>query len=206
MTAAHGPSRRGVAGLVLAAGAGRRFGTPKALVLFRGEPLVLRARRLLADGGCAPVLVVLGAEADRVREVAALPDAVHNPDWARGIGSSLRAGLAALPATAAAVVVGLADEPLVGAVAVRRLIAAFDAGAPAAVATYGGQPRNPVLLSREVFDAAAAHAVGDRGARAWLRANPGLVSGVPCDDTGDPLDVDTPADLATALARAEGGP
>ena len=85
------------AGLVLAAGAGRRYGSPKALVRLGDRLLVERAADLLAAGGCDPVLVVLGAAADEVLATAALPETVLNPDWATGMGSSLRAGLAALP-------------------------------------------------------------------------------------------------------------
>jgi nicotine blue oxidoreductase len=195
-----------VAGVVLAAGGGSRYGQPKALVRFRGELLVERACRLLAEGGCQPVLAVLGAGAEQVLATARLPSTVHNPDWPTGIGSSVRAGLTAVPPAAAAVVVALADEPLVGAEAVRRLIAAYlDRPGGAAVASYAGQPRNPVLLDRAVFAEVAASAVGDRGARTWLRANPALVTVVPCDDTGDVLDIDTPDDLAIALARADKG-
>jgi CTP:molybdopterin cytidylyltransferase MocA len=213
--AGNGPA---VAGIVLAAGSGSRYGQPKALVRFGTELLVQRACRLLRAGGCEPVLVVLGAQADLVRAAAGLPPAgrevaglrtVDNPAWATGIGSSVRAGVAAAPATAVAAVVALADEPLVGVEAVRRLIGACRAGLPAGVgavvATYGGRQRNPVLLTRGVFDAVGAAAQGDTGARAWLRAHPGAVLGVPCDDTGEALDVDTPADLAVALARAERG-
>ncbi|HSV67378.1 MAG TPA: nucleotidyltransferase family protein [Mycobacteriales bacterium] len=201
-----------IAGIVLAAGGGSRYGGPKALVRFGGELLVERACRMLAEGGCRPVTAVLGAGAAAVRAAAPhLPSTVDNLAWASGIGSSLRAGLAAVPAGAEAVVVALADEPLVGAAAVRRLIAAYGASTElaAVVATYGGQQRNPVLLSRAVFAEVAASAAGDRGARAWLRAHPERVAGVPCDDTGNALDVDTPADLgaalAAALARAERG-
>jgi CTP:molybdopterin cytidylyltransferase MocA len=193
-----------IVGVVLAAGGGSRYGQPKALVRFRGELLVERAYRLLSAGGCQPVLAVLGAGAEQVLATARLPSTVHNPDWPSGIGSSVRAGLAAVPPTAAAAVVALADEPLVGAEAVRRLIAAYRARpGGAVVATYAGQPRNPVLLDRVVFAEVAASAVGDRGARAWLRTHPDLVTAVPCDDTGDALDIDTPDDLAIALARAD---
>ncbi|WP_019630767.1 nucleotidyltransferase family protein [Actinomadura atramentaria] len=187
----------GVAGLLLAAGAGRRLGRPKALVEIGGERLVDRGVRTLADGGCAPVLVVTGA-------APVEPDgatAVHNPDWATGMGSSLRAGLAALPDECAAVVVALVDQPDVTAAAVRRLLAAHAAGASVAVAAYGGEPRNPVLLAREHFAAVAESARGDRGARAFLRARPGLVTPVPCDDVAAPDDLDTAADLAAYLAR-----
>jgi CTP:molybdopterin cytidylyltransferase MocA len=184
-----------VAGLLLAAGAGRRFGRPKALVAFEGEPLVARGVRLLRDGGCDPVVVVLGAAAADVRPL--LPQDVTSvvaPDWDTGMGASLRAGLAALePTRASACVVALVDQPRIGAEAVRRLRTARGA---AAVATYGGRPRNPVLLAREVWQEVAQLAVRDAGARAWLRSHPERVVGVPCDGTGSPADVDTPADLA----------
>jgi CTP:molybdopterin cytidylyltransferase MocA len=194
-----------VAGLVLAAGGGSRMGRPKALLRLRGELLVERACRLLADGGCAPVLAVLGAAAD---EVPALPGVatVRNPDWATGMGSSLRAGLAAVPAVApaaGAVVVTLVDTPLLGPEAVRRLVAAGRAGADAAVATYGGEPGHPVLLARSVLVDVAAAATGDRGARAWLAAHPDRVRLVPCDGTGDPRDLDVPDDLAGVPAEGE---
>ncbi len=184
-----------VAGLVLAAGSGSRFGRPKALVDYRGRPLVLRAVEVLIAAGCAPVLTVLGAAAAEVRVAVDLPGSVVNADWASGMASSLRCGLAALPASAPAVVITLADQPLVGSAAVVRLVSAWQAGAVAAVATYAGRPRNPVLLIRDVWPDVAAASAGETGARAWLRAHPHLVTEVPCDGTGFPYDIDTPDDL-----------
>jgi CTP:molybdopterin cytidylyltransferase MocA len=194
-----------VAGLVLAAGGGSRMGRPKALLRLRGELLVERACRLLADGGCAPVLAVLGAAAD---EVPALPGVttVRNPDWPTGMASSLRAGLAAVPTVApgaAAVVVTLVDTPLLGPEAVRRLVAAGRDGAEAAAATYGGEQGHPVLLARSVLADVAEAATGDRGARPWLAAHPDRVRLVPCDGTGDPRDLDVPDDLAGVPAEGE---
>lgn len=195
-----------VAGLLLAAGAGRRMGGPKALVELSGEPLVRRGIRLLTDGGCASVLVVVGAAAVQVRPLCAGADVVEAPDWATGMGASLRAGLAALPAQADAVVVALVDQPLVTAEAVRRLRAAHEHGAVAAVATYDGRPRNPVLLDRSTWAGVTVTATGDEGARGWLRAHPDLVVDVDCTDAGAPDDLDTPADLhaltATPLGEA----
>ena len=184
-----------VAGLVLAAGSGSRFGRPKALVDYRGRPLVLRAVEVLIAAGCAPVLTVLGAAAAEVRVAVDLPGSVVNADWASGMASSLRCGLAALPASAPAVVITLADQPLVGSAAVVRLVLAWQAGAVAAVATYAGRPRNPVLLIRDVWPDVAAASAGETGARAWLRAHPHLVTEVPCDGAGSPYDIDTPDDL-----------
>jgi len=192
------------AGLLLAAGGGRRMGGPKALVELGGEPLVRRGIRLLADGGCAPVLVVVGAAAAQVRQLCEGADVVDAPDWASGMGASLRAGLAALPADADAVVVALVDQPLVTPAAVQRLRTAHAQGATAAVATYDGRPRNPVLLDRSTWAAVTADAGGDSGARGWLRAHPDVVVHVDCTDLGSPHDVDTPADLHALTATAPG--
>jgi nicotine blue oxidoreductase len=92
-------------------------------------------------------------------------------------------------------VVALVDQPLVGPEAVRRLIAAHAAGAGIAVAAYDGAPRNPVLLAREHWPGVIEMAVGDAGARPYLRAHPDLVTLVECGDTGRPDDMDTPSDL-----------
>lgn len=195
-----------VAGLVLAAGGGSRYGSPKALVRLRGRLLVERAADLLAAGGCDPVVVVLGAAADQVLAAARLPRTgvrtVVNPDWPTGMGSSLRVGLAAVPAEAEAVVVTLVDTPGLGPESVRRLVAA---GGPdgAAQATYGGRRGHPVLLGRTVITGVAAAATGDRGAGPWLAAHPERVRLVPCDGTGDPRDVDVPDDLAAVVAGEE---
>ena len=173
------------------------MGGPKALVEVDGEPLVRRGIRLLTDGGCAPVVVVVGAAADRVRPLCTGAEVVEADDWATGMAASLRAGLAAV--TGGACVVALVDQPGVTPVAVERLRTAHRDGARAAVATYAGRPRNPVLLDRSVWAEVAAAAAGDEGARPWLTARPELVVQVDCTDAGTPDDVDTPADLA-ALA------
>jgi nicotine blue oxidoreductase len=182
-----------VAGLVLAAGSGSRLGTPKALVEIAGERLVDRAVRTLREGGCDPITVVLGAA------VVDVPGAevVVNPDWATGMGSSFRLGLGSL-GDADAVVVALVDQPRIGPEVVARLLQAHADGARVAVATYGGQRRNPVLLGRETWAQAAALAEADNGARPYLAAHKDVVVGVPCDDLGDAADIDTPADLERA--------
>lgn len=183
-----------VGGVLLAAGAGTRLGRPKALVELGGCRLVDRGVALLADGGATPVVVVTGAADVALGARGVI--IVHNPDWATGMGSSLAAGLRAVPEDCAAAVIALVDQPLIAPAAVRRLIAAFTAGAGVAVATYQGRPRNPVLLAREHWPAALAGAAGDTGARAFLRAYPDLVTEVECGDTSSPDDVDTPEDLA----------
>jgi nicotine blue oxidoreductase len=185
-----------VAGILLAAGSGSRLGQPKALIDIGGQPLAARGVALLRDGGADPVIVVTGAAAVDLAGVIT----VHNPRWATGMGSSLAAGLATAPDDCAAVVVALVDQPLVGAAAVRRLIAAFRAGASVAVAAYDGRPRNPVLLGREHWAEVSALADGDAGAREFLRAHPELVTLVECGDTGRPDDIDTSEDLARIAA------
>ena len=160
------------AGLLLAAGAGRRMGLPKALVELDGEPLVRRAVRTLVEGGAAPVVVVLGARADDVRAV--LPAdvaAVEAVGWRDGMGASLRAGLAALEDTAAA----------------RRGVLAR--------AAYEGRPGHPVLLGRAHWPGVRNAAVGDAGARGYLAGRADVVL-VECADLADPDDVDTPEQLA----------
>jgi CTP:molybdopterin cytidylyltransferase MocA len=180
-----------VAGILLAAGQGKRLGQPKALVEFGGITLAQRGVALLRDGGAAPVVVVTGAVPVDLPGVLA----VHNPDWRSGMGSSLATGLATVPGSCSAAVIALVDQPLIGPEAVRRLITAHAAGAGVAVATYDSLPRNPVLLAREHWAEVTAMAVGDAGARPFLRAHPELVTRVECGDTGLPDDLDTRPDL-----------
>lgn len=190
-----------VGGLLLAAGAGRRFGQPKALVGFHGELLVERGIASLRAGGCAPVHVVLGASMLEVLAQADLSGAVtvSNPAWDSGLSSSLRTGLASIPVDVVAVVVALVDQPLIGPDVVRRLVSAFDDGAQVAVASYGGKRRNPVLLARTVWDAVAEASHGDVGAKAYLCRHPEVITDVDCTDIASDADIDTPDDLAVLL-------
>jgi len=175
------------------------MGRPKALVELDGEPLVRRALRVLADGGCAPLVVVLGAATADVRAVLpAGPHVVEAADWATGMGASLRAGLAALPALAPeadAALVHLVDLPGITAAAVARLVAPPTGPDVLRRAAYGGRPAHPALLGRVHWAAVHDAAVGDAGARAYLRDHPdaGLVE---CGDVAVPDDVDTPEALA----------
>jgi CTP:molybdopterin cytidylyltransferase MocA len=207
-----GAVRTSVAGVLLAAGEGSRFGRPKALIELDGQTLAERGVALLRAGGADPIVVVTGAAPIQLSGI----HAVYNEEWRTGMGSSLRAALrvldsaregdsdqapGALPSDVGAVVVALADQPLVGYEAVARLIAAYRGGASVAVAAYEGKPRNPVLVAREHWPEVIALATGDTGARAFLRARPDLVTLVECGDTGSPDDIDTPADLARIVDR-----
>lgn len=193
--------RTRVAGILLAAGDGTRLGQPKATVELNGVTLAERGARLLRDGGADPVLVVTGAVPADIPGVLS----VHNPDWLSGMGSSLATGLRALAEDRAgevtAAVIALADQPLIGPETVRRLIAAYNAGATVAVAAYGGKPRNPVLIAATHWPEVLGVAAGDTGARPFLRAHPGLVTLVECGDVGSPDDIDTPQDLARLRAK-----
>jgi nicotine blue oxidoreductase len=185
--------------LVLAAGGGRRLGgRPKALLPFRGRPLVEHAVGVVRAGGCGPVLVVLGAAREQVLATADLTGCtvLANPDWAEGMGSSLRTGLAALAPDAPAVLVALVDTPGVTPAAVARLLAAHREGAQLAAAAYGGRRGHPVLIGAEHLAEAAAGAVGDAGARALLSRHRDRLRLVECGDVAVPDDLDTPADLA----------
>jgi molybdenum cofactor cytidylyltransferase len=186
-----------IAAAVLAAGRGERFGgdVPKPLVSFRGRPLVTHALDAAQTSGLAPVVLVVGNGGDGVAAVASDDVVVvRNDEWRTGIASSLVAVVRELQPRddVDAVVVGLADQPLVGPAAYQRVARAYDDGARLAVATYGGERANPVLVAREHWDEAAA-LTGDEGARVMMRRRP--VVEVPCDGTGSPTDVDTPADL-----------
>ena len=183
---------------MLAAGRGLRYGgeIPKPRLELGGRPLVQHAVDAARGSGLAPLAVVVSD--DRTAAVVSAADGgaliVRNDAPERGIASSLHAALRALGSDASidALVVGLADQPLVGSDAYRRVAGALGGEAQLAVATYGGVRGNPVLIGRDHWDEALA-LEGDEGARVLLRRH-GAVE-VPCDGTGEPTDVDTPEDL-----------
>ncbi len=203
-----GPAR--VAGLVLAAGAGRRMGGPKALLLApSGQPRSQVAVADLQAAGCAPVILVLGAGAEQARALlpaAGAPEVVLAPDWAEGLGASLRAGLAALEARAgendAAVLVTLVDLPDVGAPVMRRVLCRWrEEGSRSdalARATYAGRPGHPVLLGRDHWARLRAALSGDTGAGPYLAGR--RVLHVTCDDLATGRDLDLPEDLEQGTA------
>ncbi|MFB0626259.1 NTP transferase domain-containing protein [Streptomyces sp. AB3(2024)] len=201
LTGAEGAGTAAViAGLLLAAGGGRRLGgRPKALLPYRGRPLVENAVRVLREAGCDPVHVVLGASAGEVRERADLGGCVvvDNPDWAEGMGSSLRVGLASLAGTGAgAALVSLVDQPGIGAEAVARVREAYRSPSSLVAASYDGERGHPVLFGADRWPDIAATATGDRGARVHLREHADEVMLVECGDVAAPFDIDTPPDLA----------
>ena len=197
-----------IVGLVLAAGAGTRFGAPKGLARdAAGTPWLVRAVQALSRGGCDRVLVAVGARGDEVAGlVPAGAEVVHVADWAAGLSATLRAGLVAANGAAvggvtapgamaggvAAVVVLPVDVPDAPAAAVRRVIdaAGTDVAGALVQASYAGAPGHPVLLGGRHLDEIAQHVAGDDGARAYLRAH--AVTRVDCGDLWSGADIDTP--------------
>jgi CTP:molybdopterin cytidylyltransferase MocA len=182
-----------VAGLVLAAGGGRRYGKPKALVEYEGSLLVERAVRT-ARAVCDPVLVVLGAQAVDVWRTADLDGAtvLANRDWETGMASSLRTGLDGLrgwPGRVDAALVTLIDVPGMTPEALRA-VAAHAAPDALAIAAYDGVRGHPVLLGREHWAGVVATATGDEGARRYLAGR--VVTEVDCTGLADPTDLDVP--------------
>ena len=181
------------AAIVLAAGAGARFGGPvhKLAAPWAGHPVLHHVLAAVCAAGFAHVLVVTGARRLSELDPQAPPAAteVHHAGWAQGQATSLQAGLSeAGRRGATAVVVGLGDQPGVATTAWRSVASA---DAALAVATYGGRRGHPVRLAAGIWPLLPRE--GDQGARVLMRARPDLVAEVPCD--GDPGDVDTVEDL-----------
>lgn len=190
----------GVAAVLLAAGGGSRFGDGghKLLAPLGGRPLVAWALQAVLSAGLGALVVVTGAvPLDRVVAEVAGDRAVvvHNDCWHDGQAGSLQVGIAWCAGRGMkAAVVGLGDQPRVGAATWRAVAGATHA--PIVTAAFGGTRRPPVRLARAIWPLLPRH--GDEGARAVMREHPELVGDVAC--SGDPLDVDTAADLR----RAEG--
>lgn len=192
-----------IAGVLLAAGGGSRYGMPKALAPLGDRLMSERALDTLRTGGAAPIMAVIGAAADRVRTALDWGDTVlvENPSWASGMGSSLRAGLAALDRANAAgagieaALILLVDTPGITPAAVDRVAAAARAGVPGSAllaASYAGRQGHPVLIGRDHWAGVAAAAIGDTGAKPYLSAHAADLRLIACDDVADGTDVDVP--------------
>ncbi len=197
------PAAGATVALVLAAGAGSRFGGGKLLAPLAGRPILQHVLDRLAEAGLDDVVVVLGRDAPAVERAIAwrAERRIVNPDPERGLASSLHVGMDAVHPDAQAVLIALGDQPLVSVEAVRRLLdAAEGPSRPVVVPDYSGDPgRNPVLLRRSAFRI-AGEATGDRGLGPVLAAHPEIVHAVPI--SSDNPDVDTHADLARAVEAA----
>lgn len=183
------------AGVVLAAGAGRRMGSPKALISGQdGRPWVVTAVETLRDAGCASVHVAVGASADEVRQVLDRNVvAVDVEDWRVGMSASLRACLTALAGTSAdCALIHLVDLPDVGADVAERLLRHRGPDALAR-ATYEGRLGHPVIVGRGHWEGVGASLSGDGGAADYLTAHGAAL--VECGDLATGRDVDTPHEL-----------
>ncbi len=180
-----------VGGLILAAGAGRRFGSPKQLAPLDGRPMLEHALAAMAAATRVErAVVVLGCAAEEILAGLELHGArvAICTGWEEGQAASLRAGVAALAGEVDAIVVTLGDQPSIDARAIDRVVNARTAAAVALRASYGGRPGHPVLLERPLF-AAVAGLRGDEGARSLLsRVTAPLID---CDGLGSDADVDT---------------
>ena len=193
------------AGIVLAAGASARMGEDKLLLALSGEPLLRRAVRAALEAGLSPVVVVLGPDGDRARAALAGLDVrlAVNPDPGRGQGSSLSAGIAALPPGVPAAVVVLPDMPKVTAAMIAAVAARWrETGAPLVLSDYGGATAPPALYARPLLDELLA-AEGEQPGKQVAARHRARAARVEWPAAAL-ADVDTPADLASARAEAAG--
>ncbi len=192
-----------VAALVLAAGQAKRMGVNKLIQPLGGKPLVRHAVEAALASQAEPVILVTGHQREAVEEALEGLDllSVHNRNFAAGLSTSLKRGLAALPAEIDAAVVLLGDMPRIAPGTIDRLIASFNPleGRAICLPTFEGKRGNPVLLGRQFFTEAQT-IEGDQGAREILQEYADLVAEVPVDDEAVLLDIDTPEALAALQA------
>lgn len=186
--------------IVLAAGAGRRFGGRKLLAEWRGRPLILWAVEAALAARVERVTVVVGSDGEAVAAAFATLASerlvvVAASDWADGLSASLKAGVEALPPDAEAVAIFLGDMPGVSSAEADALLDAVEAGAPAARLRHPDGPAHPTASGRGLFPQLTALS-GDQGARGVLAALGDAVVEITSDNPGAVFDVDTPNDLA----------
>jgi molybdenum cofactor cytidylyltransferase len=197
-----------VAALLLAAGQSRRMGTlNKLLIGIDGKPMVRHVAEAVQASQARPIIVVTGHQREKVEAALSglgIGRFVFNPDYAKGLSTSLKQGIAALPKGTEAVVVCLGDMPKVAAGEIDRLIAAFNPveGRAICLPTRRGKRGNPVLLASRLFQE-LANVSGDVGARDLIAAHPELVTEVEMEGDGTLLDIDTPQALARLAGTAK---
>jgi molybdenum cofactor cytidylyltransferase len=198
----------GVGAIVLAAGGSSRMsaggGAPKQLLLYAGKTLLRHAVDAVLEAGCRPVVVVIGASADRVQaELGSLPVTVApNADWDRGIGTSIRAGVGALRALEpeiGAALIALCDQPVGLSDAVRAIVSTFrQSGALIVASEYEGTVGPPALFRRDLFDE-LLHLADAEGAKRIIQSHRADAIAIPCPESA--VDVDTPEDYRSLQSR-----
>jgi len=182
--------------VILAAGGSARFGAPKQLLTYHGENLVQRAARVAIEAGLDPVIVVLGAYASSIESfLSEFPEVIVaiNDRWESGQASSLRVGIEeAIVAGSDAALIMLADQPLIDASSIARLVAAFDNQHRIVASWYNGIHGVPAVFGTELFPELLA-LTGDHGAGPWIRKRTNKVTAVTMDEAT--FDIDTQDDL-----------
>jgi molybdenum cofactor cytidylyltransferase len=191
----------GWSALVLAGGAGRRFGGGKLLADLAGAPVIRRVAERVAGAGFSELMIVTGSDDASVRTaLAGIPCRfLYAADWADGMAATLRSGIAALAPDARGVCVFLGDMPLVPVSLAPALVEAAERAGYVARPQHRGKPGHPVAFTRAAF-ADLGRLEGDEGAAALFRSRRGGIAYCETADSGVLLDIDTPADLATAVA------
>jgi molybdenum cofactor cytidylyltransferase len=190
---------QGWSALILAGGAGRRFGGGKLLADMAGAPVIRRVAEAVATASFAEVVVVTGADDAGIRAALVGLDAriLNTPDWDEGLAATLRTGIAALAPEASGVCVFLGDMPLVPVTLCRALTEAAVQAGYAARPRLAGKPGHPVAFTRAAFADLLA-LTGDQGATPLLKQRPEAVAYIDTAESGALLDIDTPANLAAA--------
>ena len=179
-----------ISAIVLAAGKSERMGRPKALLLYHGKTFLENVMDCIRDAGIQETLVVVGHHRDEIVSRVTVPRWVFNADYPKGMGTSLQAGIRALPPDATSAMVFLVDHPAVEVNTVRLLIGAAGQK-PIVIPTYAGRRGHPALFSREILDEILA-LPPDVGANTVVRRDPGRVLEIPQESAGVVVDVDTP--------------
>lgn len=192
----------GIGAVILAAGASSRMGTPKQILQFQGQSLVLRSALAAIDGGCAPVIVVTGASAGAVRSELQKLDVIEawNAAWASGLASSIRIGIQRVAANPdiAAVILMVADQPHVRPQVIRDLIGLHEASGRAVVASrYAATAGVPALFTRALFPE-LLHLPANAGAKQVIEKRAAEAAFI--DFEKGSIDIDTPDDFARFVA------
>ena len=193
-----------IGAIILAGGEGKRMGAIKPLLDIQGAPALARVIGTVRAAGIEEIIVVLGHAADEVRNGVDLTGcrAIINPDYKAGMASSLRAGMAVLPAEARGFLILHSDMPYIAPQTIGAILATARTGARIVAPTYRGKRGFPVYIDRACFPGLLETLAGNVGARVYIAAHPEMLVEIPVDDPGAVTDLDTPEDLKKELTNA----